>query len=188
MKQLIFYILALIFINTIAKSHDYDLKKPQESKKLNEKPIHKKQSRNYELAKPNKMKIIEQYREYAFATMQPTTQVFLAEYPDDPKSKTIERYLLQLSFAATMYKFCHLLKCLPEINEIEKAYIEVPPNPFVYHIIVHDEIVENENQLPYYEDDFDARQAWKTHLNNLEEQIRADFQKTHLKALSLQTN
>jgi hypothetical protein len=200
-QQLILYIGVLMCFNAMAKSHDYELKKRQQ---FNKTPIiqqyqddelkkRRELKKFQELKNLNEKPIIKQYREYAFSLMNPQIEVFLSEFPEDPKSQIIERYLLQLSFAATMYKFCKILKNLPEETdgqipeEIKIVYPDVPLNALIYHFIVNNEIVENKHQLPY-DDDFNAQQEWKYYLENLEDQMIKDLQKTHLKALSLQTN
>lgn len=149
MKQLILCISALIAINTATM-----------------------ETLEQQLKELNKMPIIQKYREYAFAQMKPTSRVFLAEFPNDPKSKTVERYLYQLSFAATIYKLTKRINQLPETEgeipeEIRAVYSLVPSNAFVYHIIVNDETVLNEKDLPYGRY-FDAKQEWKNDLEQIE--------------------
>jgi hypothetical protein len=146
-----------------------------------------KKSFEYQLKQLNAMPIIQRYREYAFQSMNPTTQLFLAEFPNDPKSKIIERYLYQLSLTATLLKYCK--KFYAKENKLETGnqahkemqtvYHLVPLNGFIYNIIVNNEIVENVNQLPY-DDDFNAKKEWKNYFEKLEQQMIKDLQKTHL--------
>ena len=153
MKQFILYASALLFINSIAMESENE---------------------------DNNIPLTQKYRDFAFAHMQPTTQVFLEEFPDDIKSKILERYLFQLSCAASLYKYFNQANGLPAHQplipqEIRQAYRMMPPNAFVYHIIVRNEIVEDPNQLPYNEH-FNARQAWKNFLEYLETQMATELE------------
>jgi hypothetical protein len=157
MKQFILYTTALLCINSIAMESEEE------------------QLRNF-----NNMPIIRQYREYAFAHMQPTTQIFLEEFPQDFKSKIIERYLFQISWAASIYKYLNQMRGLPESQdeipqEVRFAYRMIPPSAFVYHRIVRNEIVEDENQLPY-SPQFNPRQAWRAFLEELELRMATELE------------
>ncbi len=119
-----------------------------------------------------KLDLIQQYHNFAFAHMNPTTQLFLKALPNDPKSKIINRYLTQLSFTALLYK--QMYACsnaeVGEIpQEVRTAYRVMPNTNFLYHRIIENRIY-NEIELLYPED-FNPMQAWKNRLEQIEEQI-----------------